>query len=360
MDSGDAAAREVVGDDVERVTVVGVVEGRDQDEIVGDIEVGIAGGQALVVEDDRSRHGQLDDVERLASQIAGGAQAVEVFGEREVIFVVGAGLDAGEDGVFSDEAGDVVDVAMGVVAGGAPVEPENLVDAEVIMQGALDLLLGDAWVALLDFGEEALFGGDENAGAVSVDGAAFEDEAMLFAVLTDDTGLELFDPVELGDVMRNLVVATPVVVLGPGVEVPVGEGELALRIFDEDGAGVAEPDPVGLPGMEVQAGHVGSAAEEDASGALLGGLVVDEDVDVFAAREMTDDLGVDPGDGLELTGPVFGVMGPCDPGGGVGRPFGRHAEVAFAGCGHLVLSRMSMRSIPVPHLFCAKSSNNGT
>jgi hypothetical protein len=30
-------------------------------------------------------------------------------------------------------------------------------------------------------------------------------------------------------------------------------------------------------------------------------------------------------------------MGPRDPGSGVGRPFGRHAEVSFAGCGHLAL-----------------------
>ena len=36
-----------------------------------------------------------------------------------MVFVVGVGFDAGEDGVFGDEAGDVVDVAVGVVAGAA-------------------------------------------------------------------------------------------------------------------------------------------------------------------------------------------------------------------------------------------------
>ena len=36
-----------------------------------------------------------------------------------MVFVVGVGLDGGEDGVFADEAGDVVDVAVGVVAGAA-------------------------------------------------------------------------------------------------------------------------------------------------------------------------------------------------------------------------------------------------
>ena len=48
--------------------------------------------------------------------------------------------------------------------------------------------------------------------------------------------------------------------------------------------------------------------------------------------EVADDLGVDPGDGLELAGPVFGVVGPGDPGGGVGLPLGGHAK---RGCGVL-------------------------
>jgi len=337
VDSDDAPVGEAVRDDVEGVAVVGVVEGGDEHQIVGDIEVGVAGWEALVVEDHRGGHGQLDDTELLAVGIAGGAEPVEVFRQGEMVFVVGVGLDAGEDGVFGDEAGDVVDVAVRVVAGCAPVEPENLVDAEVVVEGLLDLLARDAGVALLDLGEEALLGGEEDADSVGVDGAAFEDEAMGFTVLADHLGAELFHGVELGDVVRDLVVAAPVVVLGPGVEVPVGEGDLAVRILDEDGAGVAEPDPVGLPGVEVEAGHVGSGAQEDALGALFGGLVVDEDVDILTAGEVADDLGVDPGDGLELSGPVLGVVRPRDPGGGVGSPFGGHAEVSIARCGHLAL-----------------------
>jgi hypothetical protein len=104
-----------------------------------------------------------------------GAEAVEVLGEREVILVGGVGFDAGEDGVFGDETGDIVDVAVGVVASAAAMEPESLGDAEVVVEGLLELLARDAGVALLDFGEEAFFRGDENACAVGVDGAAFED-----------------------------------------------------------------------------------------------------------------------------------------------------------------------------------------
>ena len=142
-----------------------------------------------------------------------------------------------------------------------------------------------------------------------------------------DLGFELGHVVVSGDVVGDLVVAVVVVVLGPGVELPVGNGEFALRIFYEDGAGVAEPDAVGLPVMEVEAGEVGSGAAEVAGGTIFCVGVIDEDVDVFDLGEVANDFGVDPGDGLKFSGPVLGVMGPCDPGGGVRSPLGGHAVV---------------------------------
>ena len=133
VDADDVAVGEAAGYGVEGVAVVGIVEGGDQDEIVGDVEVGVAGGEALAREDDWGGQGEFEDLKGLAlvrpGEVAGGAEAVEVFGEGEVVFVAGVGLDGGEDGVFGDEAGDVVDVAVGVIPGAASVEPEGLVDA---------------------------------------------------------------------------------------------------------------------------------------------------------------------------------------------------------------------------------------
>jgi len=131
VDADDFAGGEACGDDVEGVAVVGVVEGGDEDEPVGDVEVGVAGGEALAFEDDRCGHGEFDDFKGFVFEVAEGAEAVEVFGEGEMVFVVGVGLDAGEDFVFGDEAGDVVDVAVGVVAGAALVEPEDFFDAKI-------------------------------------------------------------------------------------------------------------------------------------------------------------------------------------------------------------------------------------
>ena len=126
VDADDFAIGEAAGYDVEGVAVVAVVEGGDEDERVGDVEVGVAGGETLVGEDDGRRHGEFDDFEGLVFEVAEAAEAVEILGEEEVVFVAGVGLDAGEDFVFADEAGDVVDVAVGVVAGAAFVEPEDL------------------------------------------------------------------------------------------------------------------------------------------------------------------------------------------------------------------------------------------
>ena len=66
MDADDLAGGEAVGDDVEGDAVVCVVEGGDEDERVGDVEVGVAGGEALALEEDGRGHGQFDDLEGLA------------------------------------------------------------------------------------------------------------------------------------------------------------------------------------------------------------------------------------------------------------------------------------------------------
>ena len=58
VDADDFAVGEAGGDGVEGVAVVGVVEGGDEDEPVGDVEVGVAGGEALAFEEDGCGHGE--------------------------------------------------------------------------------------------------------------------------------------------------------------------------------------------------------------------------------------------------------------------------------------------------------------
>src|SRR3954452_11330060 len=97
MDADDFARGEKSGDGVEGDAVIGVVEGRDQDQIVGDIKVSVAGGEALSAEDDRAGKRQVNDLQLAAMKVSGGAQAAQVFLERFVVGVGAAGFDHGED-----------------------------------------------------------------------------------------------------------------------------------------------------------------------------------------------------------------------------------------------------------------------
>ena len=50
VDSHDLAVGEQFGQNIERKAIVGIVEDRHQHQLVGDVEIGVAGGQALSVE----------------------------------------------------------------------------------------------------------------------------------------------------------------------------------------------------------------------------------------------------------------------------------------------------------------------
>ena len=66
MDADDFAIGKELSENSERDAVVGIVEGRDEDKAVGDVEVGVAGGEALIAEDNRARQRQFDEGELLA------------------------------------------------------------------------------------------------------------------------------------------------------------------------------------------------------------------------------------------------------------------------------------------------------
>ncbi len=344
VDADDIAIREERGEGVEGDAVVWIMEGGHEDEAVGNVEIGVAGGQALAAEDDWPGHRQLGDGVLLPFPGARGLETGEIFGEYFVVGVAGVGFDGGEDCVGRDKAGDVVDVAVGVVADDAAVEPQDVVDTKVVVENGFQLLLAHAGVALLDFTEEAFLRGEENACAIGVNGAAFQYYAARPAVLAFRGGFGRVRWLPRGDLEQlchaggKLVVVVPVVVFGPGVEAPVGEGDLALLVSDEDGAGVAGPDTVGGPEVELDAVEIGAGAGEATGGAgALGGTGNDE-VDDFARGEEADDFRVEPGDGLEFTGPVLAVVRPGEPCGLVRLPLGGHAVAelcgGLVGCGH--------------------------
>ena len=111
-----------LGEDAERDAVVRIVEGRDQDEAVGDVEVGVAGGQALVGERRRARASAVRQcVNCLPSCVRAALRRARFSASGSWLGSLDVRLDGSDDCGRVDEAGDVVDVAVGVVAGDAAV-----------------------------------------------------------------------------------------------------------------------------------------------------------------------------------------------------------------------------------------------
>ena len=125
----------------------------------------------------------------------------------------------------------------------------------------------------------------------------------------------------------------------PGVEAPFDGGEVeqpSVARLRRAGDARALATTKVQPESRVQTRSVGQrwkrtflfrafASLQDLARALFRKRVVDDQVDAFVTGEVADDFGVDPRDGLEFPGPVAAVVGPGEPGGGVGLPFGRHA-----------------------------------
>ena len=238
-----------------------------------------------------------------------------MFGSTAVTIVDGA-----------DEAGDVVDVAVGVVAGDSAPQPDHLLDAEIVVECLLELLAANAGIALLHFAEQAFFGRQQDALAVGIDGAAFEDEPALLtgkcrwlaaigavrAIPRRDPGIwsSRCQSGYLAQALkRQLVMAT-----------------WPCAIADEDRAGIAGPDAVGGPLVEADVVEIGVSAIEDTGwrGACSFSFCTRRWT-CSRIGEQPDDFGVEPRDGLEFSGPVFGIVRPCQPGCLVRLPFGGHA-----------------------------------
>ena len=155
--------------------VVARVEQRVDDPRVAEVEVDVGGGQAVAGRGaaacpraastpsassaeslQRAGEGSSTTSKRAAAGVGRGFEPLaRVAGDRVlgVVLVVGPGQqhDPGPG-----EAGEVVDVAVGLVFEDAGAEPDHLLGAEVVEQDPLDLLLGELRVAVRV--EQALFG----------------------------------------------------------------------------------------------------------------------------------------------------------------------------------------------------------
>src|SRR5581483_10951395 len=149
---------------------------------------------------------------------------------------------------------------MSVIAGDARSEPDHVGDAQVVRKGLLVILASHPRVALLNFAEQALFGGKKSSLPVHVDRSAFEYDAL---------ALELrayhFSRGSLRHQSANVRVITPVWILRPRIELPMNAAESRRLWFGpayggarpygiftdyKGAAGIARPHTVCLPTVE--------------------------------------------------------------------------------------------------------------
>ncbi len=241
-----------------------------------------------------------------------------------MVLVGGVGLCGQQDGVLCDEPRDVIYVTMRVVAGAAAVEPKYLIDAEVFGEDLLQLFARHTRVPLLHLTEQALFCCQYGTRAIHVNRTTLQHHAAAFAIGFDER-LKGTHVSQQRNVLGDAVVALPVWVFGPRVELPIGQRSLAIWFFDKDRSRVSQPDAVSCPVVKVQPRQVRAGSQQDAPRPPLRGGIIDQDIDFLHLRQMANNFRIDPGYWLKLAGPVLRVVGPGDPGGKMRLPLGRHA-----------------------------------
>ena len=327
----------MVGDQVVHV-------GSDQ-RLVGNARLGVLVGVdgvagSLVHEQRVHGHAELVDLQLAALGVNGVGEglvdSVALLVER-ILGIVGP--DASHD-ARSDERSDVIDVAVGLLGVDALLDPDDLLDTQVILEvlvhiGAkflapglkLPLKLGPDGLGILFLlqnrragaarGKQALVGHDHGAFAVDGDGTALEDHVI--GTIATAAG-------KLSHLKGNLLVLVPreieaVDEAAVGVEVPVVGALIALAIDNKSGSGVAEPSVVG--------GHLDNG---DVLVFLKGGLAVGV-VGLVCAHGDRGELGNSASDGgilllgrLGTMGPSVGAMGPTHPHAILRGEFSRHKE----------------------------------
>lgn len=119
--------------------VVRAMIGGHQHCVIGDIKVGIAGWETIPLVLNGGWHTQGHDAKWTPMLIRHFPQPFQVVLERTIVDLGGVFFDRTDDGRRIDEAGDVVNVTIGVVSHNPVTQPENVRDAEIGAEIFLDI-----------------------------------------------------------------------------------------------------------------------------------------------------------------------------------------------------------------------------
>ena len=156
-------------EDVQSAPVVRLVIGRDQDQAVGNIKIGVAGrqpGAVRILGQDRFRHRQADDRQPASGLVGRGPQPSQVVLQRAIIGVERVVLDRAHDGGRVHKAGDVIHMPVGVIANNACAQPDDGVHPEKGAQGGLNILAVEGRITIRM--QQTRLGGQQRAAAVDI------------------------------------------------------------------------------------------------------------------------------------------------------------------------------------------------
>ena len=220
------------------------------------------------------------------------------------------------------KACDVVHVPVGLKRVDAILDPNDLLDAQVLGKLLLDLLLGVLGVAVLI--EQAHLGGHHGALAVAVKRATLEDIIL---------GTIAVNLLELCHLQANGSVLVPreiqaVNETAVSIKVEVRKSNLTIVINEERRAGVANPAVVVL---HVDNAHVLNAVEDLTHRGEV--FSVDAHSDGLKTCNGLDDLGEDLLRRLGAAAPHVGAVRPQNPGTLLLLILAGHIEPVLLRCG---------------------------
>src|SRR4029078_4849964 len=95
-----------------------------------------------------------------------------------VVFVARLILYHRDDAIRANKAGEIINMAVGVVADDPATEPEHFLHAEVVGEDALIRGAIERWIAFLRLAQQAFFGRQQDSFAVHINAATFEHDSM--------------------------------------------------------------------------------------------------------------------------------------------------------------------------------------
>ena len=158
---------------IQRCLIIGRAILRHDDRPVGDAEIHVARRDDMAVDLIVPDRGHECDLQPEEARAGGG---ILIDGGVGIVF--GGGLRDGKN-AGCHEAGEIVDMTIGMVVEQPIAEPEHVGEAQRTGQQRLDLFAIQRRISVGI--EQTLFGGDEEAGAIGIDRPAFQDDRDMAA-----------------------------------------------------------------------------------------------------------------------------------------------------------------------------------